>query len=126
MGSCRTAGVSLCPKPGFRYFDFTAPSENGVHGTAIDPWGSHISVASVLWYAYIGSKYRNPGFGHSETPAVRHEPIYLLVFSVTLWLRGAKVLSLVGASDLLAATPEPAGSTSPTFPSSRAWRIYRR
>src|SRR5216684_5794252 len=39
----------------------------------------------------VKSKYRNPGSGYSEIPAVRHEPIYLLFFSVTLWLRGAKV-----------------------------------
>jgi len=54
-------------------------------------------VAAFPWPRFsdariLGSKYRNPGFGHSEAPAARHEPIYLLVFSVTLWLRGVLLL----------------------------------
>jgi len=40
----------------------------------------------------VKSKYRNPCFGHCETPAARHKPIYFLFFSVTLWLRGVLLL----------------------------------
>src|SRR5258708_39382494 len=53
MGSCQTAGASLCPKPGFRYFDFTSPSKNGVHGTAIDPW-----VVTFLWPRFSDTRIR--------------------------------------------------------------------
>src|SRR5882672_9745117 len=90
MGPCRTAGVSLCPKPGVRYFYCTSPSESGVHGTAIDPWGGRISVASVLRYACTGSKYRSPGFGHGEAQRSGTGPS--IFFSVTLWLRGVLLL----------------------------------
>src|SRR5216684_5269003 len=88
MGSCRTAGVSLCPKPEFRYFDFTSPSENGVHGTAIDSW-----VATSPWPRFSDARIqvrnmRNPGFGHSEThnsPAQTHLSFVFLCDSVAPW-----------------------------------------
>src|SRR5216684_8799210 len=92
MGLFRTAGVSLCPKPGFRYFELIYAYQRT---EATEMWLPHGSIAvpcTPFSDGALKSKYRNPGFGHSETPAVRHEPIYLLFFSVTLWLRGALLL----------------------------------
>src|SRR5260221_14749741 len=98
MGSCRTAGVSLCPKPGFRYFE---PIYAYQRTEATEMWLPHGSIAvpcTPFSDGALTSKYRNPVFGHGEAPAVRHEPVYLLFFSVALCLRGAKVLSLVAAT----------------------------
>src|SRR5216684_9294456 len=97
MGSCRTAGAS-CVKTRVSIFrTYIRTSENRGHGNVATQWS--IAVPCTPFSdGEVKSKYRNPGFGHSEAPAVRHEPIYLLFFSVTPWLRGAKVLSLVAAS----------------------------
>src|SRR5712672_4400990 len=92
MGSCRTAGVSLYPNQDFNIS--TSPLHRKMeytelrltHWVAAFPW-PRFSDARIL-----GSKYRNLGLRQSEAPAARHEPIYLLLFSVTLWLRGVLLL----------------------------------
>src|SRR6267154_2186035 len=92
MGLCRTDGISLCPKPGFRYFE---PIYAYQRTAATEMWLPHGSIAVPCTPFSDGkakSKYRNPGLGHSEAPAIRHKPIYLLLFSVTSWLRGALLI----------------------------------
>src|SRR6267378_497551 len=76
-----------------RYFKHVSPSGKGVHGRIKPRSGRAASVPSrpdgdKNW------KYRESGFDRAQTSAVRKEPIYLLFFSVSPWLRGAKVLSL--------------------------------
>ncbi len=56
------------------------------------PHGSIAVPCTPFSDGAVKSKYRNPGFGHSEAPAIRHEPIYLLLFSVPQCLRGALLL----------------------------------
>src|SRR5216684_7658702 len=92
MGSCRIVGASLCPKPGFRYFEPVYPYQRTEATEMRLPNGSIAVPCTPFSDGALKSKYRNPGFGHSEAPAIRHKSIYLLVFSVTPWLRGAKVL----------------------------------
>src|SRR6267142_5794798 len=95
MGSCRIAGASLCPKSGVSIFELIYAYQRT---EATEMWLPHGSIAvpcTPFSDGGVKSKYRNPGFGHREAPAVRHKPIYLLLFSVTPCLRGAKVLSLV-------------------------------
>src|SRR5216684_7549449 len=90
------------------------------HWVAAFPW-PRFSDAYIL-----GSKYRNLGFGYSEAPggpARTHLSFVFLRDSVAPWCKG---LVFGWASDLLAATPEPAGSTSLTYPWSLAWKTYRR
>src|SRR6266849_2662767 len=88
MGSCRTAGASLCPKPGFRYFD---PIYAYQRTEATEMWLPHGSIAvpcTPFPDGALKSKYRNPDPGLSEAPAARHEPTYLYVFlrgSVSPW-----------------------------------------
>src|SRR5229473_2804252 len=60
-------------------------SENRGHGN-VATHGSIAVPCTPFSDGAVKSKYRDPGFGHIEIPSVRHEPIYLLFFSVTLWL----------------------------------------
>src|SRR5258708_17003767 len=60
--------------------------------------GSIAVVCAPFSDGEVWTKYRNPDFGDSETPSVRHEPIHLL-FSP--WLRA----SVVQRSCLLVAAP---------------------
>src|SRR5258708_33521080 len=98
MGSCRTAGASLCPKPRFRYFEPICAYQRTEATEMRLPHGSIAVPCTPFSEGEVKSKYRNPGFGQSEAPAVRHEPIYLLFFSVTPWIRGAKVFSRLTAA----------------------------
>src|SRR5258708_20891641 len=79
-------------KPGFRYFEpiyadqRTEATEMPLH------IGQIAFPCTRLPDGEEKSKYRNPGPGLSETPAVRNRSIYLFAFSVAPCLRGAKVL----------------------------------
>jgi len=83
------AGASLCPKTRVSIFDFTFPSENGVHGTAIDH-----GVATFPWPRSLIRVYRfeiSKPVLTPRSPAIRHEPIYFLFFSVPQvapWCKG--------------------------------------
>src|SRR5258708_35872341 len=91
MGSFRTAGAS-CVKTRVSIF---RPVYAYQRTEATEMWLPHRSIAvpcTPFSDGEVKSKYLNPGFGHSEAPSVRHEPIYLLVFSVTPWLRGVLLL----------------------------------
>src|SRR6266550_2046522 len=104
MGSCRTDGASLCQIQGL---DISiSPLHQRMEYTELRLTDG---VATFPWPRFSDTRIQVRNIETldltHEAPAVRHEPIYLLFFSVTPCLRGAKVLSLILVFALL--TPFP-------------------
>ena len=81
-------GFSLCPGSGFRHFE---PVYGYQRTETTEMWLPNESITvpcAPFSDGEVKSKYRSPDSGHSETPSIRQEPIYLL-FSP--WL-GASVV----------------------------------